>query len=161
MKGTRHLGFLLLLLVGSAVPATSRALPPFAEYGPACQWVRLIGEIERPHSMDPAETVFLTVTYRLAGQKSSRILMTNQPVSKDRFLFVLSGFDEKIDGVFFVEPGFFFAKKIEFRYYAATADRKWRSRWQKSLYLPELDKQDGNTYCRTGVGLQPLAMEAR
>ena len=161
MKGTRHLGCLVILLALGFGFSPARALPRFSEYGPACQWIRLSGAVPRPPGLDPEAVVFLTVTYRLPGQRAAHTLMTNQPVRKEKFLFVLAGFEEKIDGVFFVDPGFFFANKIVFQYYAASADRKWKSQWQQSVYLPEWEKKEGNTLCRTGIALQTLALEAQ
>lgn len=161
MKGTRQTVLLAILLVLAVLAPSAQALPRFSRYGPACQWIRLSGEVPRPPGMDKEDPVFLSVTYQIAGQRAPHTLMTNQPVKHEKFLFVLAGFSEKIDGVFFVEPGFFFAKKIVFQYYAASADRKWKSQWQESVYLPTWEKKDGQTLCGTGIALQSLALEAR
>jgi len=61
----------------------------------------------------------------------------------------------------FVEPGFHFAKKIEFRYYAVSLDRKWKSQWQQSVYLPQRKNEKGKLDCRSGIQLQALNLEAR
>jgi hypothetical protein len=161
MKGTRHLSRLgiLLLLLGTA--ASAQALPPFSQYGPACQWIRLIGQIERPAGLDPDDAVFLTVTYQLPQHKIPHTLMTNQPLSADHFAFVLAGFDEEIADVHFVAPGFWFAREIIFNYYAATADRKWKSDWQRSVYQPVREKKDGQILCKTAIELQALKLEAQ
>jgi hypothetical protein len=159
MKGTRHLGAfgILFLILASAAPA--RALPPFAEYGPACQWVRLFGELKKPSAIAKDEPLLLTITYKLPHHKGPYTLVTNRPMKEEKFVFVLSGFREPIDGVFYVEPGFFFAKKIKFQYYAASQDRKWKSEWQSSVYLPERVKKEGKIYCKTAIQLEPMKLE--
>src|SRR5262249_15926081 len=92
------------------------------DYGPACQWIRLFGELERPPGIPAGQPLLLTVSYRLPDQKASAPLLVNYPLSQSKFVFVLSGFSEQIQDVVFVPQEFFFAERIEFQYFATTLD---------------------------------------
>ncbi len=120
-------------------------------YGPACQWIRLRGEIVEEIR---GKGVLLTVYYRFEDQKAPANLLVNVPLSGKSFNFVLAGFDGAIPGALFVPPQFFFAKEIEFTYYAKTRDGSWSSAWKKTHYRPQRIKKDGLVLCQTGIDLK-------
>lgn len=147
------------LLLWAAV-AQARVFP-WDDYGPACQWMRLRGEIERPAGLSGKQPILLTVTYRLPEQAAATTLLTNAPLPKDHFLYVLSGFQQDIAGVIFVPPMFFFSDRIEFRYFATSADHRWSSEWKSVVYRPERVKKDGQVLCQTQLNLEPLRLQGR
>jgi len=135
-------------------------------YGPACQWIRLHGEIELPKRNEVQFPLELTVTYQFPGMKNPATLLTNYPLNKPQFNFYLAGFKEKIRGVYFVPPMFFFAKEIVFRYYAKSGDGRWKSDFHKSEYIPQnippisVPANQGRSYnCRTAINLDPLVLK--
>ncbi|HCU24807.1 MAG TPA: hypothetical protein DF383_07305 [Deltaproteobacteria bacterium] len=148
----------MLLAMLLAYPATAGI--PYAEYGPACQWIRLKGEWERPPEMPAEEPFLLTVTYLLPGQKAPATLVTNYPIWRTRFLLVMASFAERIDGVIFVPREFFFASEIKFQYYGSSLDRHWKSEWKESLYQPRWDKQGDKVLCHTEIQLDSIKLEA-
>jgi len=134
---------------------------PWDDYGPACQWMRLRGSIERPTNFPESQSLLLTVTYRLPEQKNPTTLLTNAPIQKDHFLFVLSGFEQDIAGVIFVPPLFFFSDRIEFRYFVSSTDHRWASEWKDIVYHPERVKKNGQVLCQTALDLEPLRLQER
>jgi len=134
---------------------------PSDDYGPACQWVRLIGEAERPKSLGTDSPLLLTVTYRLPEQKTPTTLLTNYPIGKSVFLFMLSGFRTDIQGAIFVPPKFFFSEKIEFQYFVTSGDHRFASPLRQSIYRPERVKKDGKVFCQTAIHLEKLSLSPR
>lgn len=153
--------WLLALYWCLAAPVAEARVFPWDDYGPACQWLRLSGAIERPAGMEAGAPVLLTVTYRLPGQAAPATLLTNYPVEGSRFFFVLSGFEENIQGAIFVPPMFFFSDKIEFQYFATLPGGKGRSGYHRSVYRPERIKQDGKVLCQTALQLETLKVGRR
>lgn len=158
MGRARHL-WLLVILCWCCGPSAEARSFPWDDYGPACQWLRLSGRLERPTALPAGEPWLLTVTYRLPEQKVPATLLTNVPIAKDHFFFVLSGFDQRIQGVVFVPPMFFFSERIEFQYFATSADRRWRSDLRTSVYRPERIKKDGQILCQTALDLGALTLK--
>ncbi|MCE9625726.1 MAG: hypothetical protein K8R69_09820 [Deltaproteobacteria bacterium] len=134
---------------------------PSDDYGPACQWVRLIGEVERPESLAGDSPLLLTVTYRLPDQKTPITLLTNYPIEKSRFLFILSGFRSNIQGALFVPPKFFFSEKVEFQYFVTSGNHKLATPLKQSVYRPERIKRDGKVFCQTAIHLEKLSLSPR
>ncbi len=134
---------------------------PWDDYGPACQWMRLGGDIERPAGLPAKRQILLTVTYRLPEQTAPTTLLTNAPLAKDHFLYVLAGFEEDIAGVIFVSPLFFYSDRIEFRYFASSADHRWSSEWKSVVYHPERVKKNNQVLCQTQLNLEPLRLQER
>jgi hypothetical protein len=137
-------------------------------YGPACQWIRLVGKVLRPQGEEIRGPVGLTVTYQIPGMKHPANLLTQYPLAQEEFKFYLSGFDEEIAGVLFVRPMFIFSKEILFRYYAKSADGKWRSDYHQSRYvpasIPTLDlprNRDKDYRCNTRIELDPLVLKQK
>lgn len=137
-------------------------------YGPACQWIRLVGKVFPPPGEKIQGPIGLTVTYQIAGMKRPATLLTNYPLPEDEFKFFLAGFDEEIEGVLFIRPMFFFAKEIVFRYYAKSADGKWRSGFHQSRYLPAgvprlhlPQNRDKDYRCNTRIDLDPLVLSRK
>lgn len=160
MKRARQVWLLAFLICWVPQMAEARIFP-WDDYGPACQWIRLRGEIERPLGMAEDDPVWLTVTYRLPEQRRPMTLLTNYPINKSRFNFVLSGFSEKIQGVFFVPPMFFFSEKIEFQYFASLPGGKGRSEYQRVNYFPQRVKKDGQVLCQTDLEMGTLRLGQR
>jgi hypothetical protein len=134
-------------------------------YGPACQWINLVGKVQVPEGGAVVRPIELTVTYQLPDMKYPATLLTNFPLAKDGFKFFLAGFDQEIAGALFVRPMFFFAKEILFRYHARSADGKWRSEFSQSKYLPawiptvDVPKHRDKIYrCSTKIVLEPLVL---
>jgi len=152
---------LLAMLFLSLLASPGWAGLPYAEYGPACQWLRLRGEWERPPGMAPGEPLLLTITYLLPGQKTPVNLVVNYPVWKQGFRFVLSSLDQRIEGVNFVPPEFFFAEEAKFQYYGSSPDRRWKSEWKQAVYRPQWSASNGEVRCHTLVPLEPLRLEPR
>lgn len=142
-----------LMLVASGAEAR---IFPWDDYGPACQWIRLSGEIERPSDFPKNQQVLLTVTYRLPDQAAPATLLTNYPITKSHFYFILAGFEEEIQGALFVPPMFFFSDKVEFQYFATLPSGKGRSEYHRSVYHPQRIKQDGKVLCQTSIQLETL-----
>lgn len=137
-------------------------------YGPACQWVHLVGEVVLPQDKRIARPIGLTVTYQSAEMKHPATLLTNFPLPGEEFKIFLAGFDEEIAGAFFVSPMFNFTREILFRYYAKSADGKWRSDFFQSRYVPasipplDLPKNHEQAYrCNTKIDLDPLVLKQK
>ena len=160
MKRARQV-WLLAFLICWMPPTAQARIFPWDDYGPACQWIRLSGEIERPEGMADDEPVWLTVTYRLPEQRSPATLLTNYPISKSRFTFILAGFDVKVPGAIFVSPMFFFSEKIEFQYFASLLGGKGRSEYRRVIYHPQRVKKDGQVLCQTGLQLGAIKVGQR
>ncbi len=166
MKGMAHFRYfsvllaLFVILLGLSEEGWSYT------YGPACQWIRLLGKVHVPADARIARPIQLTVTYQLPDQKYPAQLLTNYPLTGDNFRFVLSGFSEELEGVRFVAPGFEFSKEIVFRYFAKSADGRRRSTWQEKVFKPPLiprisvpanSKQDYR--CHSALDLGPLVLK--
>jgi hypothetical protein len=160
-----RLGFFLLLFFPLVTLGFQGA--GFAEsYGPACQWIHLVGKVQVPESVEVARPIELTVTYQLPEMKHPATLLTNFPLPQDEFKFFLSGFDENIAGTLFVRPMFFFAKEILFRYYAKSADGRWRSDFFQNKYVPALiptvdlpKNRDKDYRCNSKIELGSLVLK--
>lgn len=156
-------GILLLLALLSG---TGCGVDAGYSYGPACQWIRLRGEIQGPSGKNIPPPYQLSVYYQLPNQKNPAVLFHSHPLTKNSFVFVLSGFKEKIEGVHFVSPGFLFAKEIKFTYFAQTADGSWSSKTRETIFHPphvpriSIPKNAGKNYlCNTGIQLDPLVLQ--
>ncbi len=155
----RYLGaFLVFLISAQAIPAMA---DDEYSYGPACQYMRFLGEVRRPPELGADRSIQLTVTYRFEDQQAPATLLTNYPLSGNEFAFVLSGFNHKLAGVLFVPPMFFFNKRIEFDYFARTPDGAWVSDWGKSIYHRERIKKAGKVLCQTAIHFDPLVLHSR
>ena len=137
-------------------------------YGPACQWIHLVGTVVVPADQDIARPIGLTVTYQGEEMKRPATLVTNFPLPKDSFKIFLAGIDEKIAGVFLIKPMLMFSKEILFRYFAKSADGRWRSDFFESRYVPALiptvdlpKNRDQSFRCNTEVILDPLLLKPR
>ena len=160
MKRARQVWLLAFLVWGMPQMAEARIFP-WDDYGPACQWIRLSGEMERPEGMAEDAPVWLTVTYRLADQRRPATLLTNYPISRSRFAFILAGFEEKIRGVLSVPPMFFFSEKIEFQYFASLPGGKGRSEYGRVIYHPHRVKKDGQVLCQTDLQIGTIRLGQR
>lgn len=137
-------------------------------YGPACQWIHLVGKVVVPEGEEIARPLGLTVTYQGRGMKHPATLLTNFPLPKEEFKIFLAGFAEKIAGIFFAPPEFSSKKEILFRYYAKSADGKWRSDFFQSRYVPALipvldlpKNRDQDYRCNSKIALDPLVLKLR
>jgi len=126
------------------------------DYGPACQWIRLEGEISAPDEAMAHGPLLLTVYYRFDEQKNPAPLLVNYPLKPGPFHFVLAGFDEKIAGTIFVSPMFFFAHEVEFTYFARSRGGEWASAQGSQRYSPERIKRKGQVLCQTRLNLATL-----
>lgn len=160
-----RLGLLMIFLAGWGF---GLCFPPPVwgySYGPACQWIHLIGKIQAPQGREGIWPVKLTVTYQLPSMAHPATLLTNYPLEGESFRFFLAGLDEKIDGAILISPMFFFAKEIVFRYYARSSDGSLATPWHRSVFRPpnipqvDLPKNKGKTYrCDTGIRLDALEL---
>ena len=137
-------------------------------YGPACQWIRLRGEVKFPEGRAVKKPIQLTVTYQLPNMKNQATLLTGYPLQRDQFKFFLAGFNEKLGNAILVSPMFFFAKKIVFRYYAQSADGKWQSAWSQSTFMPphvpilDIPKNKNKEFlCHSEIHLDPLDLKSQ
>jgi len=157
MKSLFLVVFLGLWLPGAPVWAYS--------YGPACQWIHLEGKVERPAELQEKEPIFFTVTYQIEGMKHPATLLTNYPLSADKFRFFFAGFNEELPNAILVPPMFFFAKEITFRYFVKTRDGSWRSDFYQSVFqvpriprvtIPAHSKEDYR--CHSGLELPVMSL---
>ncbi len=154
--------FLIFGLIVTLFPVNLLAY----SYGPACQWIHLVGGVERPPELEGEGPILLSVTYQFDEMKQPATLLTNYPLAKDQFRFFFAGFTENLPNTLLVPPMFFFAKEITFQYYAKTRDGKWRSPFQKSVFRPpQIPKVDIPAHrnqeyrCHTGIQLKPIALQ--
>jgi hypothetical protein len=159
-------GLILLLFLSGILGLSKNSLA--YSYGPACQWIHLVGKVVVPADQDIARPIELTVTYQGGEMKHPATLLTNFPLTRKDFKFFLAGFDEQIAGVFFASPMFNFAREILFRYYAKSADGKWHSDFFESRYVPEListtdipKHREKQFLCHTRVDLDPLVLKPK
>jgi hypothetical protein len=126
-------------------------------YGPACQWIRMRGELQVEH-IDMEEKFSITIYYQFEEQKNPATLVINYPIKPGNFSVVFSGFDEKIDGVNFVSPGFFFEKEIKFYYFVKSTGGQWKSETKEIVYHPERIEKNGEVLCQSDLELDPIKL---
>ena len=118
-------------------------------YGPACQWIRLQGEVP-----DVGSPIYLTLYYHIEGHERSGNLFMKRPLNGKSFNFVLAGFGDDIPGASFVPPFIFFAKEVTFKYLASSLDGSYSTGWREVKYSPERIKRGKEVLCQTDLELK-------
>jgi hypothetical protein len=88
-------------------------------------------------------------------------LLTAYPIFKRDFAFVLSGFDEAIEGVIFMDPFIGFDEPVVFQYFATSSNGRWVSALNTVTYQPERIKKDKQVLCQSKIEVPPLALQRR
>ena len=158
MLNIKGIAFLLgvLLLGGSGLMA--KEVQAYS-YGPACQWVRLIGTIEGYEDWDKTKPLLLTVTYQGPDQRAPATLLTGYPLYQRHFSFVLSGFNDQIEGVKFISPFLGFDEPVTFRYFVSSPNGVRLSELKTIEYRPERIKQGGEVRCHSKLALPALQLK--
>lgn len=163
-KGLRARGFLAGLILFFWIGLVSAYAQAYS-YGPACQWLRLRGQVVLPSQDSVKKPLLFSATYQLPGMDHPATLLTNYPLGEPNFYFILAGYREKIGRAIFVPPMFFFAKEIVFRFYAKSADGKWASEFGQKVYEPQnipiMDipaNRDKEYQCQTDLQLGKLVL---
>lgn len=147
------------LLLGALYFLTGAKVEAYS-YGPTCQWFRLVGSIENPTELADPWPLYLTVQYRSGDEESLKLLLTNYPLKKEDFVFVLAGFEEEMNEVIFLPIRLSFENEIEFIYWVESKDGHWRSETQSSFYKPLKIKKGEEHLCQTRIELKGLSLKS-
>lgn len=130
-------------------------------YGPACQWIRLRGQVETEAGFSPKGPILINVSYQLEGQSVPGVLLASYPVPSREFFFVLAPFQEIIERAVFLPFNVSFDQKIDFTYFATAANGRHRSPVYTTTYRPERLVEKNLSRCQTDLRFETMVLKRR